>query len=197
LLFPVDDVLLDAADPVALSARPRPISLGYVGNQYDRDDAFDTFFAPAARHVPHQVAGKWPRISAWPHVAFLGRVPFAEVNRLYGRSLATLLLLPARYAAAGQVTQRIFEAVLAGCLPLAPASIRRVEMFVPPLLIVADEDEVTRRIAELRAVTGSAEHADLLAACLERLDLFRLSRQVRSLESVLAAAVDRTEGAAQ
>lgn len=195
LLFPVDDVLLDAADPVALAACPRPISLGYVGNQYDRDAAFDTFFAPAALHVPHQVAGKWPRTSAWPHVSFLGRVPFAEVDCLYGRSLATLLLLPERYAAAGQMTQRIFEAVLAGCLPLAPASIRGVETFVPPSLIVQDGDDVERRITELRASTGSAAHVDLIAACLERLEIFRLSHQVQALEAVLAAALDRAEGA--
>jgi hypothetical protein len=51
----------------------------------------------------------------------LGRIPFEEVDRLYSRSLATVLLLPERYASVGQMTQRIFEAVLAGCLPLAPA----------------------------------------------------------------------------
>lgn len=197
LLFPVDDALLDAADPVRLAAQPRPISLGYVGNQYDRDSAFDTFFAPAARRVPHQVAGKWRCTSAWPHVTFLGRVPFTEVHRLYGRSLATLLLLPERYAAAGQMTQRIFEAVLAGCLPLAPASIHGVEAFVPPSLIVFDGDDVARRIATLRAITGSAEHADLIAECLQRLELFRLSHQVAALESVMAGAIDRTEGAAR
>jgi hypothetical protein len=74
------------------------------------------------------------------------------------------------------MTQRIFEAVLAGCLPLAPASIRRVASFVPPSLIVRDGDDVTRRIGTLRAIAGSPEHADLLAACLQRLELFRLSR---------------------
>lgn len=196
LLFPVDDVLLDAADPVALATQPRPVGLGYVGNQYDRDEAFDTFFAPAARLVSHEVGGKWPRTVAWPHVTFLGRVPFAEVHRIYGRSLATVLLLPDRYLAAGQMTQRIFEAVLAGCLPLAPASIRRVETFVPCSLIVRDGDDVIHRIEKLRALAGSREHVDLIAACLERLAIFRLSRQVEALESVLAGATDSPEGAA-
>jgi len=40
LLFPVDDALLDAADPQRLAAHPRPLGLAYIGNQYDRDEAF-------------------------------------------------------------------------------------------------------------------------------------------------------------
>ncbi|CAG7651250.1 glycosyltransferase family protein [Actinacidiphila bryophytorum] len=195
LLFPVDDALLDAAAPAALAAQPRPVGLGYVGNQYDRDEAFDAFFAPAARTVPHVVGGKWPRTSAWPHVTFLGRVPFAEVHHIYGRSLATVLLLPERYAAAGQMTQRIFEAVLAGCLPLAPADIRGVETFVPRSLIVRDGDDVARHVETLRALAGSREHVELLAACLERLDVFRLSRQVEALDSIFAQVTTHPEGA--
>ena len=57
LLFPVADGLLDAADPVRLAQANRPTTLAYVGNQYDRDEAFDVFFAPAARRVEHEVAG--------------------------------------------------------------------------------------------------------------------------------------------
>ena len=36
-----------------------------------------------------------------------------QVAALYRSALATVLLLPDRYARAGQMTQRIFEAVLA------------------------------------------------------------------------------------
>ncbi|GGP14069.1 hypothetical protein LDL08_20180 [Nonomuraea glycinis] len=32
---------------------------------------------------------------------------------------------------------------------------------------------------------GSVEHADLIAACLAKLDVFRLSRQLRTLETIL------------
>jgi hypothetical protein len=95
LLFPVADAALDAADPTALAARPRPLPLVYVGNQYDRDDAFDAFFAPAAAQVPHRVAGKWSRTHAWPGLNFTGRCPFTEVEPLYSSALATVLLLPA------------------------------------------------------------------------------------------------------
>ncbi|MET8048520.1 hypothetical protein ABZU75_13060 [Streptosporangium sp. NPDC005286] len=186
LLFPVDDALLDSADPRALAAASRPITLGYVGNQYDRDEEFDTYLASAAERFPHRVAGKWPDTGRWPYVIFLGRIPFPQVHELYGGALATVLLLPQRYAAAGQVTQRIFEAVLAGCLPLAPADIWHVERFVPPWLIVRDGTDVIGKLARLRAIAGSREHMRLIAECLHHLELFRLSTQIRALEAVLA-----------
>ncbi|MFF4534303.1 hypothetical protein ACFY1P_34150 [Streptomyces sp. NPDC001407] len=194
LLFPVDDRLLAQADPNALARRPREVPLAYVGNQYDRDDAFDRFFAPAASCFEHRVGGKWPQTGRWPHVTFLGRIPFADVARLYGSALATVLLLPERYAAAGQMTQRIFEAVLAGCLPLAPSSIRHVEHFVPEELVARSGGHVIRRITELKKIVGTRQHADLISACLDRLELFRLSRQVDTLETVLDS-ITSTAGA--
>ncbi|HEX7162465.1 MAG TPA: hypothetical protein VF223_14665 [Trebonia sp.] len=74
LLFPVADDALDTADPAALAAMPKPLPLVYVGNQYDRDEAFAGFFAPAAARHRHRVAGKWTRTARWPHVTFTGRI---------------------------------------------------------------------------------------------------------------------------
>ncbi|MDK9494340.1 hypothetical protein QEZ40_000212 [Streptomyces katrae] len=186
LLFPVDDQLLASADPVALAHRPRDLVLAYVGNQYDRDEHFDRFFAPAAARFDHLVGGKWTETGRWPHVRFLGRLPFEAVHAVYGRSLATVLMLPERYAAVGQMTQRIFEAVLAGCLPLAPADILHAGRFVPDKLIVSSGSEVVERLNHFQRIAGTQQHADLIAACLDSLNLFRLSRQADALESVLA-----------
>jgi hypothetical protein len=185
LLFPVDDLLLDQADPARLAARPRPLALGYAGSQYDRDEEFSRFLAPAAARFSHQVAGKWAGAGRWPQVTFTGRIPFPDVARLYGQSLATILLLPARYQAAGQMTQRLFEAVLEGCLPLAPGGIRYASRFVPAGLVVADGAAVIEQVTRLRGIAGTGEHARLIAACLARLELFRLSRQVTVLDAVL------------
>ncbi|WP_434593755.1 glycosyltransferase family protein [Streptomyces sp. A5-4] len=185
LLFPVAEDLLTQADPVALAAQPRDLVLGYVGNQYDRDDSFDRFFAPAAAHVEHLVAGKWTKTDRWPDIRFVGRIPFEAAAGVYGRSLATVLMLPERYAAVGQMTQRIFEAVLAGCLPLAPANIRFADRFVPKELVVRSGDDVTERLSHLREIAGTQQHADLIAACVDRLRLFGLTKQVDTLESVL------------
>lgn len=173
LLFPVSDTALAAANPAALAAMPRDLPLTYIGNQYDRDAAFDMFFAPAATSHRHVVAGKWTRADAWPHVSFVGRVPFAEVTETYSRSVATVLLLPDRYARAGQMTQRLVEAVLAGCLPLTPASIRSAERFTPRRLHVTDGAAVTAMITQLTEIAGTSEHVALIAACLWALDIFR------------------------
>ncbi|MGF0174287.1 glycosyltransferase family protein [Streptomyces sp. Marseille-Q5077] len=189
LLFPVAENLLTQADPVALAAQRRDLVLGYVGNQYDRDEPFDRFFAPAAARVAHLVAGKWTETNRWPHVHFLGRIPFEAAAGVYGKSLATVLMLPERYAAVGQMTQRIFEAVLAGCLPLAPADIRYVNRFVPDELVVRSGRDVIERLSHLREIAGTQQHADLIAACVDRLRLFGLSKQVDTLESLLHGLV--------
>ncbi len=191
LLFPVDDAQLDAADPALLAARARDLPLVYIGNQYDRDPAFAEFFAPAAAHHRHLVAGKWTDVSAWPHVSFPGRIPFTDVAKLHGRAMATVLLLPERYARVGQMTQRLPEAVLGGCLPLTPAGIRGAELFTPSRLHVRDGAEVTAAITHLQHIAGSTDHADLIGECLSGLSLFRLSRQLDQLDQLLTGAPSR------
>lgn len=185
LLFPVSDADLDAADPAALAARPRPLALAYAGNQYDRDEEFAAFFAPAAARFAHRVAGKWPRTAAWPHVRFTARCPFPEVRPLYESALATVLLVPGRYARAGQMTQRLAEAVLAGCLPVTPACIACASAFAPPGLHARDGQQVIDLVEQATAIAGTARHAGLIAACLDRLSIFRLSRQVTALDRIL------------
>lgn len=189
LLFPVADRILDAADPVALSRLERPVTLAYVGNQYDRDEAFDNLFAPAAKAVAHLVAGKWPRTGRWPHVRFHGRVAFEAVEAIHRTSLATILLLPDRYATAGHMTQRIFEAVLGGCVPITPTVICSAARFAPVQVHAATGADVVRICRWLADIAGTAEHADLLGRCLRRLDLFRVSRQIAVLEHVLHGRV--------
>ncbi len=92
LLFPVADNDLDRADPEYLASKPRPLPLVYVGNQYDRDEAFSAFFAPAAARHDHRVAGKWTRTDGWPHVNFTGRCAFPQVRDIYESAFATVLL---------------------------------------------------------------------------------------------------------
>ncbi|MFL1376792.1 hypothetical protein [Nocardiopsis protaetiae] len=185
LLFPVRDACLDTADPERLAKTRRDLPLVYAGNQYDRDDAFDRYFAPAARHHRHLVAGKWPRTAAWPHVTFVGRRPFAEVESLHRRALTTMLLAPVRYVACGQFTQRLFEAVLTGCLPIGAADMRGVDRVLPADLIAADGAEATRLITHITRIAGTERHAQLIADCLDRLEPFRLSHQVPVIESAL------------
>ncbi|MEV6981794.1 hypothetical protein AB0M95_11125 [Sphaerisporangium sp. NPDC051017] len=186
LLFPVADDTLDRADPAALAAEKRLLPLVYIGNQYDRDAAFGEFFAPAAAQLPHQVAGKWNDIARWPQVNFTGRIPFDEVTLAYRSAVATVLLAPHRYARSGQFTQRLFEAVLAGCLPLTPRTLRGAEAVAPRELIVTSAPDVAATVTALTRIAGSQAHADLIARCIDHLDPFRLSRQLRTLTAALA-----------
>ncbi|GII60609.1 hypothetical protein Skr01_06940 [Sphaerisporangium krabiense] len=187
----VPDALLDAAEPARLTQGDRPLDLAYVGNQYDRDEAFARFFAPAAAHVPHRVAGKWTRTLDWPGVNFTGRAAFTEVNGIYGQSVATVLLMPDRYSATGAISQRLPEAVLAGCLPLTPATLVNAGQITPPVLHVEDATQVLERLAWLREIQGSRRHVDLISDCLGRLELFRTSRQVGVLEQYLTTLTER------
>jgi hypothetical protein len=190
LLFPIADTDLDSADPTALAEMPRPLPLVYAGNQYDRDEAFSEFFAPAAARLPHRVAGKWTRTANWPHVSFTGRCAFPEVRELHKSALATILLLPDRYARVGQMTQRLFEAVLAGCLPITPTSLPFAPAFTPSALHAATGDEVADRISELQGIAGTARHTALIAECIQMLGIFRLSRQLAAIDRILERLTD-------
>lgn len=193
LLCPVPDELLDRADPAALARARRPVPLVYVGNQYDRDEAFDRYFAPAAARFPHRVAGKWPRTGQWPEVNFTGRAPFGEVEAIHRAALATVLLLPERYAAVGHMSSRLFEALLAGCLPITPADIAYAARFTPPSLHVRDGQEVIECLNWLTGIAGSREHAELIASCLPFLDQSRTSRQVANACQLLENLADHTD----
>lgn len=195
LVHPVPDNLLDDADPVALAAVHRSLPLIYVGNQYNRDEEFDAFFAPAAARFAHGVAGKWTQIERWPHVNFTGRCPFPEVQRLHRAALATVLLNPARYSSVGHVSQRLFEAALAGCLPITPDVIAGAEVFTPPVLHVRDGREVIDRVEWALGIAGSQEHADLIRACLSHLEPFRLSAWTARLMQLIETLI-HTTGAA-
>lgn len=185
LLCPVPDVLLDAADPKLLARTSRPIPLVYVGNQYDRDEHFAKYFSPAAKAITHQVAGKWTRTESWPHVDFVGRVRFCDVDGLHRKALATVLLLPERYWRVGHMTSRCWEALLAGCIPLAPIELRGGDAYLPRELHVIDGEHVIDRLAWLRGIAGTAQHADLLAACLDKLEPARCSTQVATAVQIL------------
>lgn len=184
LITPVEDRLLDEADPKELAGGSRQWPLVYVGNQYDRDPAFDSYFAPAAQVHPHRVAGKWTHTEPWPNVNFTGRVGFTEGQELHRDALTTVLILPERYAAAGHMTQRLPEAVLAGCLPIGPSNVHDIRRFVPTALHATDGEHVAEIVTELRSATVD-ERADLLARCLRRLDLFRASAHIAVINDEL------------
>jgi hypothetical protein len=131
---------------------------------------------PGATTIPHRVVGKWPHTQAWPRVDFTGRCGFAEVELFHRTAPATVLLVPERYATVGHMTSRWFEALVAGCPPLVPGEIRGVDLYAPSTLL-----------AWLQVISHSAEHADLITACLTYLEPFRCSAQVAVAGKLLEA----------
>jgi hypothetical protein len=163
------------------------LDLVYVGNQYDRDDHFAKFFACAAPHLRHGVFGKWTRTNDWPAITFHGRVPFANVYPILRGATATPLLSPKRYRAAGQVTQRIFEAVLNGCFPLAPHDIKDIQSLLPEHLVVSEGADIPRMCARLGALRETPEYSAAILDCARRLAPFRASKQYDLFERIMAS----------
>ena len=54
-----------------------------------------------------------------------------------------------------------------------------------PLVLTWVSMQAADRIAGLLDIAGTARHAELIAACLDRLGVFRLSRQLRTLDQIL------------
>jgi hypothetical protein len=54
----------------------------------------------------------------------------------------------------------------------------------------ASGQQVIHRVGELHALAGTARHADPLASCLRRLDIFRLSRQLATLDQIIRRLTD-------
>lgn len=188
LLLPVPDAAWDAVDPEALASRPRKLSLVLVGDQEARAEAFERFFVPAAGRHGHRVAGRWADMSRWPRVDFVDRLPFSQTLELWADALATLVLPSRHEAAAGLVSQRIPEALAAGCVPIVPSELMDAEVLTPAALCADDGVDVVGILDHLVAIAGTSAHAALLADCLQRRELFRVDRQVAALEGLLEAA---------
>lgn len=73
---------------------------------------------------------------------------------------------------------------LAAC-PSPPAGIACADAFTPPALHAINGQQVIDRIEHSPAIAGTARHAELIAACLARLAIFRLSHQVTALDRIL------------
>ncbi|HZM80509.1 MAG TPA: hypothetical protein VFC19_32635 [Candidatus Limnocylindrales bacterium] len=63
--------------------------------------------------------------------------------------------------------------------------IRSAARLTPIRVQAATGADVIRICRWLADIAGTAEHADLLRRCLQRLDLFRVSRQIAVFEQVL------------
>jgi len=147
-LFPVDFSEM----PRYMERGARDIPLIYIGNQYERDDAYYKYLVDAARYIDVHVYGKWPRASKTENLYHHGRIGFSEVARLYRRAVATVLLAPSRYMRTGQFTQRIFESIRGGCLPLVPEGYRGSHLLFSGFSRVSSGFDIATRISDIRTM---------------------------------------------
>jgi hypothetical protein len=101
----------------------------YIGNRYDRDNAFETFFGTKAESTEFHVFGNWlenGRDSAvrWPHVHFHDRIQPYQLREAYAEALVTPLLLKDEYNKYGFMSIRVIEALVFGTIPLLPMQFR-------------------------------------------------------------------------
>lgn len=163
------------------SPTDRELSLIYVGNQYERDERFNEYFAvPATHDYRHAVIGKWTATSAWPWVRFLGRQSFSDSMAAYRNARATIALLPQRYEAVGQTVQRIAEAVTRGCVVFVPATVHGAELCTPRELIVCSGAEVRSRLSDIENLSP-ASYADLRGRSIDMLEPLRADVQYDNL----------------
>jgi hypothetical protein len=80
--------------------------------------------------------------------------------------------------------------VLAGCLPITPATLPFASAFTPPALHAATGEQVAGIIAELLGIAGTARHVALIAGCIGMLGTFRLSRQLATINRILGRLTD-------
>ncbi|MDQ7907650.1 hypothetical protein RB614_24310 [Phytohabitans sp. ZYX-F-186] len=62
-----------------------------------------------------------------------------------------------------------------------------MDAYAPPQLRASDGHEVIEKLAWLRSIAGTTEHADLIATCLGYLEPFRCSTQVATAVKLLEA----------
>lgn len=173
----------------------RRVPLIYIGNQYDRDESFNEYVNRASQHLntPAEVYGNWLKYPhkacenqvQFRHVQFRNRAHFADIHRLYKSAFCTVLIAPERYYRSGQVTQRLFECLAGGCIPLIPRAYSLPPELIVPEFNVTSGVEVAERIGRLSRMDDRQLQA-LMIEQVERLAVFEVSAQIDRIYQVLA-----------
>jgi hypothetical protein len=155
-------------------------SYTYVGNNYERDVQFNKYYTDPSRHlrelgIQTTVYGNWlqrsperkdPRelISAFPFVAFGGRLSYKDIFPAFNASIAVTHITKDDYTPYGNITGRFFEAIKSG----VPALIPHEYFHARPVglggeLLVNSMEDVVNKVKWLFTLSKS-ERADLVNA---------------------------------
>lgn len=95
-------------------------SLVYVGNRYERDWCIDKYIPEDLDNC--MIYGNWKEAGRdseerWKNLKFGHRLQTSEMQKVYSKSVATILLAKEEYCNYEFMTARIIEAIYYGCLP--------------------------------------------------------------------------------
>lgn len=175
LLFPADSNKLAQTihNLDEYSRHDRDTDLVYIGNQYDRDTSFQTYYLDARLDkFKTDIYGKWNTQAIPPSSArFHGRVGYKEVSAIYSHAVCNILIAPDRYYKSGQYTQRIFESLWQACIPLVPIEYQHKEYLFPEILWVKDGEDVGRALRQIEAMSNK-EISTLLSQIIMNIEKY-------------------------
>jgi len=154
-----------------------PVELGYIGNNYERDDMFMKYYSlpsgPLRKEgVQTKVHGNWLQrspervdpeqlIKQHPSIAFGPRVGFRESMDLLSSFVCTVHITKPGYAKQGFASPRYLENIITNTPALVPC-----EFLIPNLLgaywSVNGPDEVVKKTLELKAFSPLEREAIVL-----------------------------------
>lgn len=158
-LFPFDTKTFSRQSIYNYEKASRSKNMIYIGNQYERDEEFKKYFSDIVFYEIEKSDVYWNRtkyperlqenIIKFPGVNFFDRVWFSEVSKIYQRYFSTVLIAPERYYKTGQFTQRLFESIGNGCIPLCPSYYSSSRNVVIPKFVVDGTKNVAAKLMEI------------------------------------------------
>lgn len=138
--------------------------LGYVGNDYQRQEYLEKFYKHTVNgvRVKNAVWGRWD-LAKWPSLidtvgedAFLGTLPPAQIHAAYQRCAASVVIAHRKYYTCGMLTQRFSEVTEAGRLLLVDADLYGAHhLLVSPTLQRVDSAEQAHAVLETLCQEGA------------------------------------------
>lgn len=162
----------------------RKYKLVYIGNQYDRDEMYYQFLVKAAEYLEVNIFGKWEKPARHERLVHHGRIPFREVYDIYSQSVATIMLAPKRYMDTGQYTQRIFESIINGCVPIVPKDYRGNNNIFLDELIVNSAEELIEKVQYLTQLK-LGEWENLITLQISKLKPFHLENILDTIQLLI------------
>lgn len=161
-----------------------PLELGYVGNNYERREMLEKYYANPSQRlrsagIQTKLWGNWLQrspereqpeevISRYPYITLCDRVGFYESMLILNKFITVVHITKPQYAAQGHVPARYFEALAVRTPALVPAEHLHSDILGKKWTVTSSAD-VIDRVKYLKACTAE----DRLQIVLEQEEAFK------------------------